>query len=57
MHLNDGCRKNGEEMSSLERMGLAAFKTKILIKNKTEIWLCTVSDCQKYSLYEAGAFM
>lgn len=41
--LIDGCCKTEEEM---EKRGLAAFKTNILIKNRTEIWLCYLLVCQ-----------
>lgn len=59
--LIDGCSKNEEEMSFWKK-GLAAFKKKILIKNRTTIWLCSLSVCQdcnpeKYAISEVGTFM
>ncbi len=58
--LIDGCSKNEEEMCFWKK-GLAAFKKKILIKNRTEIWLCSLLVCQecnpaKYAIYRAGTF-
>lgn len=53
--LIDGCSKNEEEMCFWKK-GLAAFKKKILIKDRTEIWLCSLLVCQecnpaKYAIY------
>lgn len=56
--LIDGCSKTEEEMWFGEKRDLAAFKKKILIKDRTEIWLCSLFDCQdcnpaKYAILES----